>query len=59
MTMQCACMGTHVVLVEGMIDKSSFSLPFISVQKNEVILATLLSKWRMQGMQHFPLEVSI
>lgn len=42
-----------------MIGKTLFSLPFISVQKNEVILAASVSKWLMQGMQHFSLEVMI
>lgn len=42
-----------------MIGKSLFSLPFISVWKNEVILAALVSKWQVQGMQHFSLEVMI
>jgi len=38
-------MGTCVALVEGMMGKRPFSLPFISVQNNEVILATLVSEW--------------
>lgn len=32
---------------------------FYFYAKNEVILTALVSKWQMQGMQHFSLEVMI